>query len=337
MKMTKFITAICAIIIPISSFAAINLLSIVNKTGPIDSGIAKNLISCCYLHNPIVLYNATVNVDEIKQINGNTVFLCSVKYESSLLTEYYITTINNRHGLVVDGVMLGHTGDSKILALEHPRGEMRYDPELELTFEFDADTIKVIRQYYYFSTLRGGDTFEKRGKIITPFLVAADGKIIRLNVITTAIQRTGDANYLSKNRKPTVTTETSGEFYPPGMQVLNIEQQPASSRINTQNINGLAAEKLKITERYDENAKENCETRTVMEFATWIFNIGMRDSNEFLTWIAHNPKTENYTHFIEACASDNANGELKWLKNKVDLLKDKKARKWWQKWIKKNL
>lgn len=336
MKMKNLIVAICAIIMPLSSCAAIDLLSIVNQTGPLNSGIAKNLLSCCYLHNPNLLNKSTVNVDEIKQINGNTVFLCSIKNES-LPTEYYIATINNRHGLVVDGVMLGHNGDSRILAIEDPRGEMRYAPKPELEFEFNGDTVKVVRHYDFFSTMRGGRTFEKYGTIITPFLVATDGKISRLNVTTKAIQRIGDANYLSKDHKLPVTEQTTGEFYPPGMQVLEIEQQPASSKINAKNINGLATEKMKIIERYGEKFKENSETLSVIEFGKWTFNQGMRDSNEFLTWIAENSNTENFTHFIEACASDNNNGELQWLKDKVDSLKNKKARKWWQKWIKNNL
>ncbi|MBQ2164906.1 MAG: hypothetical protein II445_10420, partial [Muribaculaceae bacterium] len=62
-----------------------------------------------------------------------------------------------------------------------------------------------------------------------------------------------------------------------------------------------------------------------------------RHSNDFLTWIARNPKDENLTHFIEACVEDNTNGEREWLKSCVKNLKDNKARKWWEKWIKENL
>ena len=74
-----------------------------------------------------------------------------------------------------------------------------------------------------------------------------------------------------------------------------------------------------------------------MEFAKWSFNLGMRHSNEFLTWIAGNPDKEKFTHFIQAVASENENNELVWLKECVKKLKDKKARKWWNKWIKENL
>ena len=79
------------------------------------------------------------------------------------------------------------------------------------------------------------------------------------------------------------------------------------------------------------------EKISVMEFAKWSFNLGMCHSNEFLTWIAKNPEQEQFTHFIQSVASENKNNELNWLKENVKKLKDKKARKWWEKWIKDNL
>jgi len=335
MNMKKLNAVIFAIILPLSSFAAIDLLSIISQTGPIDSHLAQNLLSTCYMHNPQQLTQATTNVDELKQINGNTVFLCSVKYKS-LPTEYYLTTISNRHGLVVDGALLGYNGDSKILILEHPNDEMVYQPTPELNFEYNSDTVKVIRKYIYFSTMRGGKTFEKKGTIIMPFVIGSDGKINKLQPNTFAIQTTGDANYLSTDREPTVTTTSIGEFYPPGMQVLSIAQQPASTRLDINNLNEIAEQKSQLIEQYGENAKENSETLSIMEFARWTFNQGMLHSNDFLTWIANNPKEQHLTQFIDACASDNTNGELQWIKDKVKSLKDKKARKWWQKWIKKH-
>ena len=107
-------------------------------------------------------------------------------------------------------------------------------------------------------------------------------------------------------------------------------------------LNDQASEMMRIVEQYKgkyggEEPPENSETLSLIEFARWSFNQGMRHSNDFLTWIAQNPKSENFTHFIEACASDDSTGEMQWLNNKVKVLNDKKARKWWQKWIKENL
>ncbi len=336
MRIKNFITLMCAFVLPMSSSAAINLMSLVRKAGPIDGHIASNLLSHCYMHNPMLLKQAAVNVDEIKQINGNTVFLCSIKHES-LPTEYYIATIGNRHGLVVDGAMVGHNGDSQILAIEHPNGEMRYEPEADLKFDFNSDTIKVLRTYDFFSTARGGKTFEKHGTICKPFVINAEGKIEALKATATAIERTGDANYLSKNRKPTTTRNTSGEFFPLGMDVLNIAHQPANSNIDMNSLNNLAATMMKIIEQQGENAKENAETLSVVEFASYSFNLGMLHSNDYLTWIARNPKIEKLTYFVNVCASTDECGERQWLNDKIDNLKDKKARKWWQNWIKKNL
>ena len=334
--MKNIIVTLCAICLPLCATAAINLLSIIHEPGPIKSAFADDLLRCCYMHNPSLLRQANVNVDDIKQINGNTVYLCSVKHES-LATEYYLVTINNRHGLVVDGAMLGHDGDSRILAIEHPRGEMQYVPKMELNIDIKDDTVRVLRTYDFFSTMRGGKTFEKHGTICNSLVVNADGKLSTAPITTTATERTGDANYLSKDRKSTVVKQTTGEFFPLGMAVLEMAQSPASKGLDMKALNDKAKVIMQIIESQGENAKENSETMSVVEFARWSFNLGMRHSNVFLTWIARNPKDENFTHFIEACVEDNTNGEHEWLKSNVKNLKDNKARKWWEKWIKENL
>lgn len=337
MKTIKSLATIAAIVMPFCSFGAIDLLSIVNKTGPLNSVFADDMLGYCYLHNPQVLKNSEVNVDKIWKINGNTVFLCEVK-NKTLPTEHYITTIGNKHGLVVDGAMIGQNGDSKILKIVVPRDEMLYQPQMNITFEVCGDTIKAKRSYDFFSTARGGRTISKSGTIYNCFVINDDGKILQLPPTATAIETIGDANYLSENHKLPTSSTTKGEFFPLGMAVLTMAQRPASMELDMEQLNNnLATHMRQLIDKHGENAKETPETLSVMEFAIWSFNLGMRHSNEFLSWIAMNPNKEMFSHFIAAFVSDNPNGEAEWLKENVNQLKDKKARKWWLKWIKNNL
>ena len=85
---------------------------------------------------------------------------------------------------------------------------------------------------------------------------------------------------------------------------------------------------------YDENTPE---ALSIIEFTKWSFNLGMRHSDQFLTWIVKEEEQERFTYFFDTVASKNENNELNWLKENVKKLKDKKARKWWEKWIKENL
>lgn len=336
--MKNIISTFCAILMPLLCSAAVNLLSLTAKPGIINYSVAKNLLPVAYLHNPQLLPQATVEIIKSETCGKAKAIICSVTHDD-IATEYYLVTISTKHGMVVDGAMLGHNGDSEILKMKFPHDEMVYQPSPNISFEFSGDTIKVLRTYNFFTTAKGGNWFYKEGTICNPFVVSSSGKIEQLHPTTSAIRTDGDANYLSKDHKQPTRSMTEGEYFPIGMSVLTMAQTPASNSTTPKELNKDANKIAKIVEQYKEKGgdpPENPETLSVIEFAVWSFNLGMRNSTEFLTWVAKNPK-EDLSKFFIVVASQNDSNELQWLKDNVKKLKDKKARKWWEKWIKNNI
>lgn len=342
MKTKVLLSTTLSLLLSLTCSAAVNLAALVPDDTPLSKSQATELLRTIYLHNTSLLANAEVKIFDIQTSERftssgsfiRTILLCSVEH-NNLPTEYYAVTFSCND--IVDGALLGHNGDAKILEIKVPRDELIYRSVPEINFEFKGDTIKALRKYNFFTTARGGNWFNKEGTITNPFVVSSSGKIKQLNPTATAMRTDGDANYLSKNHKLPTTTKTDGEFFPLGMHVLTMAQAPASEQLDIEKLNNEVGEMMRIVKQQEGNASKTPETLCVMEFTEWSFNLGMRHSNEFLTWIAKNQNKENFSHFIETCAIVNENDELEWLKENVKKLKDKKARKWWEKWIKENL
>lgn len=339
---TKLLSVLCTLLLPLTSTGAINPSSITLSDNPLSSTVASELLSKAYMHHLSLLSNAEVKIFDAQQSerftsNGNmmrTILLCSVKHKN-LPVEYYAITFNGNN--IADGALLGHDGDSEILKLKFPRDEMIYRPSPEINFEFSGDTIMALRTYNFFTTAKGGNWFVKEGTICNPFVVSSSGTIQQLSPKATAIREDGDANYLSKDHKQPTRSKSKGEYFPLGMSVLFWAQTPANCQLEANELNKTAVGMMNLVKQNGENAPKTPETLSVMEFAKYSFNLGMRHSDEFLTWVAKNPQQEQFTHLIQAVASENENNELNWLKENVKKLKDKKARKWWEKWIKNNL
>lgn len=341
MRTKLLLSALCAVLLPIACWGAINPSSLTMSESPLSNSVATELLGKVFMHHPSLLSNAEVKIIDSqtserftsKSSSIRTILICSVKH--SKLIEYYAITFNGNN--IADGTFLGHYGDSEILTIKYPRDELIYKPSHEISFDFKGDTIKVLRTYDFFTTALGGKWFHKNGTICNPFVVSSGGTIKQLTPIATAIREDGDANYLSEDHKQPTRSKTEGEYFPLGMKVLTCAQAPASCQLDANELNKTAVGMMNIINKYDEEVPESPETLSVMEFANYCFNLGMRHSNEFLAWIANNPKTEQFTHFIQAVASENENNELEWLKDNIKNLKDKKVRKWWEKWIKENL
>lgn len=347
MKTKRMLASVFALLLPLVCMAEINVSSLNTSEEPVGNEVATTLLGVTYMHHQSLLSNAVVKIfagqareswyrtSDGKCSNDNiTILLCSVEHKN-LPTEYYVVTFKGNN--FVDGTLLGHNGDAKILEIKVPRDELIYKSEPVINFDFKNDTIKALRNYQFFTTARGGNWFIKEGTICNPFVVDINGKIKRISPTATAIREDGDANYLSENHKQPTRSQTSGEYYPLGMHVLALAQTPVSHAIAIDSLNMEANEMMKIINSYDEDAPKTPETLSIMEFSKWIFNLGMRHSEEFLTWIAKKEEQEHFTYFFEAVASENENNELIWLKENVKKIKDKKVRKWWENWIKENL
>ena len=168
--------------------------------------------------------------------------------------------------------------------------------------------------------------------LYTNLLVRKDGILVPLNVEATATLTEGDANYLSQDHKLPTKTETKGEFDGYGMNMMRISQTPISQKLNMERLNKDAASV--------KNARKNSTDKRVLRKATlsarWIVNTGLRDGNDFLTWIAQHPDDEQFTPLLQETLRESGMGETEWLQQKVKALKDKKARKWWQQWMQQN-
>lgn len=337
MKTKLLLSALCAVLLPITCFGGINPSSLTMSESPLSNSVATELLGKVFMHHPSLLSNAEVKIIDSqtserftsKSSSIRTILICSVKH--SKLIEYYAITFNGNN--IADGTFLGHYGDSEIPTIKYPRDELIYKPSHEISFDFNGDTIKVLRTYNLFTTARGGKWFNKYGTICNPFVVSSGGTITKLTPKATAIREDGDANYLSKNHKPPTRSKDNGEYFPIGMNVLSWAQTPASQSIDIDALNLEANEMMKRIS-YDENTPE---ALSIIEFTKWSFNLGMRHSDQFLTWIVKEEEQEHFTYFFDTVASKNENNELNWLKENVKKLKDKKARKWWEKWIKENL
>ncbi len=340
MRTKFFLLAICAILLPRTSFGQVNLSSLEPNEDPVSNDVATALLSKAYMHHPSLLKNTQVwltsayEVERLKTSkNGSrtesvtTAMVCMARHRL-LPTEYYLITVQDDK--VIDGALMGYDGDAQILEMKFPNDEIVYKPDMKIDFEFKGDSVKVAREYRLFSTARGGAWFNKDGTIYNPFVINKDGTIKQVPPIATAIEADGDANYLNKNRKPTTHHATSGEFYPLGMEVLMMAHTPACVALNMEELNKEAGTMMTIAAEVDVDDPETPTSLSVVEFAKWSFNMGMRHSEEFLTWIANNQDIENFSFFINAVVSENECKELEWITENVKKLKDDNARKLWE-------
>lgn len=331
------VVAMLAALTPAHSHAAVNLQLYTGTDAVIPTAQAKEVLAGIFMHNPDQLERVQVELSNVRMRRDmNVAFLYVGRQEDFFDTEIYVITLDPMWN-VIDGAMLGYDGDAKYLTLEDPRHQTEYIPSFDIDYTLAGDTISAKRSYTYSSTSRGGKYFSKKGTVTNPFLIRKDGKIVAMQAKATAIQTQGDANYLSRDHKPATTSTTRGEYYLIGMDVMNVAQTPASALEKPEALNELARQMNNIIGSYSDNAIENIQTSTVAEFARWSTNYILRQGNETLTWIARNPDQQLLSQFILTTLQQSGMGETQWLAAKVKALKDKKARKWWQNWLKKEM
>ena len=325
---------IIAFMVPTTINAAITTDSYHNSTAPLASN-ATRALRHVFMHNTNFLDSMTIEVLQQQQHGDVDVLLLSLHAHPNLdfNTEYYAVTLDTL-GNVVDGTLLGYQGDAINLKLPHVPDDMVFQPDMSVKCHIKNDTIEVKRTYEFYTSSRGGRYLQKNGNIICSFLVTPSGLLTRLPVQCYARETTGDANYLSKDHQLPVSRSTTGEFYSLGMEIMELAQAPISVTPDFNNWDSLAQRMMEIIERYGENAPKNSETLNVMEFARWMTIAALRNGNDFLTWMQANASNEHLSHFLEATLQEGETGEAQWLQERVNALKNKKVRKWWQKWMK---
>ncbi|MBO4871614.1 MAG: hypothetical protein J5565_06505 [Muribaculaceae bacterium] len=317
---------------PANGRAAVNLESYMGGDGTIPTSAAKEILANVFMHNIDQLNTVSVEVSRMqKRDNMNIAFVYVGRLEDFFNTEIYALIFDTKWN-VIDGAMLGVEGDTQALTIVTPHDEMVYQPNIDLGYILRGDTIKTQRTYEYYSTLRGGRTINKRGTIYNNLLIRQDGKLVMLPAQTEARETIGDANYLSKDHKQPVTHNTEGEFNGYGMNMIRISQIPVSSAIPMEEWNNLAAMASEILQKETDKR----ETFKAQFCSKWLTNAGLRNGNEFLVWISQNADIEKITPFILNTINQSGMGEAQWLQQRVKALKNKKTRKWWQKWMKNN-
>ena len=330
----KLIMATAVALFAVDAFAGLDLQSIKTEE-PLPAATAHQLLDKVLLHNPAALDTVKVEISDIQHRNlFSVVFLYVGRVNKGFPVEIYALTVDKK-GNFVDGALLGILGDVRCLVIDRER-EMRYEPKSAIAYELTGDTLKVKRTYAFFNILRGGYPYQKDGTIYNRFVIGNDGTLKQLMPVTTAIETRGNRPAgLPEPRdgskvvdEKTVRT-VNGEYYGPGMDVLMMLQVPVSA-FDMARVNNMAMWADKVDAR--PNSTDDYNVGIV---ATWGSALCLRHANVALPWLAAHPDDDLMADCLAGYASED-NAIKAWLKQCVNSLKDKKARKWWQNQLKKN-
>ena len=323
----KLIMAAAVATFAVNAIAGVDLQTI-NIEQPLPAATAHQLLDKVLLHNPAALDTVKVEISDIQHRNLFSVaFLYVGRGNNGFPTEIYVVTLDKK-GNFVDGALLGILGDVRSLVIDRER-EMRYEPKNAISYELTGDTIKAKRAYTFFSTLRGGRPFEKKGTIYNRFIIKGDGTLQQLSPEATAIETRGSRPAglpEPRDGKPVVDEKmvrtVKGEYDGYGMNVLMMMQTPVSAFDMTR-VNNMAMWADKV------NARPNStDDYNVAMVAMWGSALCLRHADVSLPWLAANPNQDLLANCLVNLAEEDATIGS-WLTQCVKALKDKKARKWW--------
>ena len=327
-----------AVLSAANAFAAIDIQSL-KVDEKIPAKTSHQMLDRVLLHNPAVLDTVNVEISDIQHRDRFSVVFSFVgRGNNGFPTEVYAVTVDKK-GNFVDGALLGIIGDVQCLVIDR-NPEMRYQPSTTITYDLIGDTIKVKRTYTFFSTLRGGYPYEKDGTIYNQFLVGNDGVLHQLSPVATAIEKRGsrpsglpkepDEEKIVNN----VTVNTvEGEYDGIGMQVLMMMQTPVSA-FDVTKVNNLAKWADKTEDELTEKEVNSTAANNVMQMELRGSALCLRHADVALPWMATHENEDLMADNLLWLAEAYPEMYLDWLKQAVTGLKDKNARKWWQKQLK---
>lgn len=330
----KLIMALTVVLSSIGASAAVDLLSMMTDK-PLPASAARQLLGPVFLHNPNMLDTVNVEITDIQRRDRfSVIFAYAGRGNNGFPTEVYVVTLDSR-GFFKDGALLGIMGDVRSLVIDREQG-MRYEPKSAIAYDLTSDTIKVKRTYTFFSTLRGGYPYEKDGTIYNQFVLGSDGTLRQLSPVVTAIETRGsrpaglpEPRDGSKVIDEKTVNIVKGEYDGYGMDVLMMMQTPVSA-FDMARVNNLAMWADKVEAR--PNSTDDFNVGMV---AIWGSALCLRHAHVSLPWLAAHPNDDLMADCLAGYASEDSSIKA-WLKQCVGNLKDKKARKWWQKELKKN-
>ena len=324
--MKRFINLFAMAIIIFSAMAGskkqanVNLESYMGQEmGLMPAKEAKQVLDGLFMHHPSYLDELSVEVFKIqKRSNMNVALLYVGRQQDYFDTEMYAITYDPKWNRI-DGAFLGYSGDALLLIPTNLPADMVYEPDLDLNFSMRGDTLKMEREYKLYSK-NGGKSEE--GIIMSRFLLRKDGRLHQWPIDVRPKRTNGNIE---------------GTFDFVGSSIMRIIQYPIATVPNFDDWNEVAKIGIDIASKYGENPPQNLETQRNEDFAKWVANAGIRNGKDFFSWVSLNYKKQVLTYFVRDAINKSGMKEGDWLKEQVKACKDKKARKWWENWMKKEV
>ena len=294
------------------------------------------------LATPEVLDRAEVKIYNIKGLlrNGkNLIPAClDVIYdkEDKRAAETYVVIYKEEPG-IIDGMLAFHNQD---MVYCDGRGFMPRDMNysfhpISAPIEMNDMGFDVKRQYQAGMAQNGGPLLSEEGTVIRHYVFDNSGHIVLAEEpVTCEIKHIEKPNasipgsnfaetrpYITEDNEPSMLGG-------PGMAIINVFTQPVSR----QNDEWLADINFAVGYVMQDGLPPAIKEKMHNAFMRWEQNLMYRDASLWLKWLKENNNTQLYQDFQTLLGQDEQFAQ--WVKGQATALKDKKARKWWQKVLK---
>lgn len=345
----KKLTILCLLVIIIAmvaqakpSVCRINGIEMLEKGKTLEGNEKALFLQGVVLATPEMLDRADVKIREVKGIPmGDKIFVCAqldVTYDKQdkRADETYVVTYKQEPG-IIDGMLAFHDQD---MVYCDGRGFMPRD----MDYRFHSGAASVIRlgekfdvkrQYEAGMGQRGGPLFSEEGTVIRHYTFDNDGHIVPTEEpITYQIKHIEKPNASIPDRsfeetRPRVTENNEPSMLGgPGVAIINFFTQPVSRQNDEWLTDVNFAVGLVMQDGFPQVTKEQMHNA----FMRWEQNMMYRDATLWFKWLKENNTMQLYQDFQTLLDEDEQFAG--WVKEQVNALKDKKARKWWQKALK---
>lgn len=291
---------------------------------------------------PEMLDRAEVKISDLKTLSlGETRFVrarIDVKYDKQdkRFDETYVVTYKQEPG-IIDGMLAFHQQD---MIYCDGKGFMPRDMNYHFhpktaSIDMNDTGFDVKRQYEAGMGQNGGPVLSEEGTVIRHYVFDNDGHIVSAEEPPTyQIKHIEQPNASIPGRsfeetRPYITEDNEPSMLGgPGMAIINVFTQPVSR----QNDEWLADINFPVGYVMQDGFPPAIKEQMHNAFMRWEQNLMYRDASLWLKWLKENNNTQLYQDFQTFLGEDEQFAQ--WVKAQATALKDKKARKWWQKVLK---
>ena len=286
---------------------------------------------------PEMLDRAEVKISDLKTLSlGETRFVrarIDVKYDKQdkRFDETYVVTYKQEPG-IIDGMLAFHQQD---MIYCDGKGFMPRDMNYQFhpktaSIDLNDTGFDVKRQYEAGMGQNGGPVLSEEGTVTSHYVFDNDGHIVSAEEpLTYQIKHIEQPNASIPGRsfeetRPRVTENDKPSMLGgAGLAIFNFFTQPVSLQND-----GWLTELNKRVGGDPPAIKEQMHNA----YMHWEQNMMYRDATLWLNWLKANNNTQIYQDFQTLLGEDEQFAQ--WVKDQAAALKDKKARKWWQKALK---